>query len=110
MCQNMKELSKIANEIFELEQKKAKKRKEMDELEIRIKELKSETATYMKKRQKKELDVDSFTVLFTAYSRSQFDSKAFIANEQGGKELYDKYCKPVQMQRVTVRVTKGGVV
>lgn len=35
MCTNMKELQTISERIYELEQKKAKKKREMDELEKR---------------------------------------------------------------------------
>lgn len=66
MCRTMKELQTISERIYELEQKKAKKKKEMDALEKEIKELKSETSSYMKKRQKNELTVAGLTVLFTA--------------------------------------------
>ena len=48
----MKELQTISEKIYELEQKKAKKKKELDALDKEIKELKSETSSYMKKRQK----------------------------------------------------------
>lgn len=51
----MKEFQTISERIFELEQRKAKKKKEMEALEKEIKQLKSETASYMKKRQKNEL-------------------------------------------------------
>lgn len=67
MCRTMKELQTISERIYELEQKKAKKKKEMDALEKEIKELKSETSSYMKKRQKNELTVAGLTVLFTAF-------------------------------------------
>lgn len=72
MCRTMKELQTISERIYELEQKKAKKKKEMDALEKEIKELKSETSSYMKKRQKNELTVAGLTVLFTAFVRSSF--------------------------------------
>ena len=52
MCTNMKELQTISEKIFDLEQKTAKKKKEMDALEKEIKQLKSETSSYMNKRQK----------------------------------------------------------
>ena len=55
MCANMKEFQTISERIFELEQRKAKKKKEMEALEKEIKQLKSEAASYMKKRQKNEL-------------------------------------------------------
>lgn len=42
MCANMKEFQTVSEKIFELEQKKAKKKKEMDALEKEIKQLKSE--------------------------------------------------------------------
>lgn len=79
MCKNMDELSAIANQVYELEQKKAKKKKE----------------------------VDYYKVLYTPFTKPQFDSKAFIANEEKGKELYDKYSKVLQMQRVTVKLATG---
>lgn len=104
MCKNMNELSGIAKQLYELEQKKAKKKKEVDELEAQIKALKEETANYMKKRQKNEIEVDCYKVLYSPYIKPQFDSKAFIANEEKGKELYDKYSKPIQMKRVTVKL------
>ena len=37
MCKNMKELQTVSERIFSLEQKKAQKKKEMDELEKEIK-------------------------------------------------------------------------
>ena len=73
MCRTMKELQTISERIYELEQKKAKKKKEMDALEKEIKELKSETSSYMKKRHKNELTVAGLTVLFTAFVFSCFD-------------------------------------
>ena len=48
MCANMKEFQTVSEKIFELEQKKAKKKKEVDALEKEIKQLKSETSSYMK--------------------------------------------------------------
>ena len=89
MCRTMKELQTISERIYELEQKKAKKKKEMDALEKEIKELKSETSSYMKKRQKNELTVAGLTVLFTAFVRCSFDKDAFI--EENGEESYKKY-------------------
>lgn len=47
MCNNMNDLQKISERIFELEQKKAKKKKEMDSLEKEIKQLKGETSAYI---------------------------------------------------------------
>lgn len=107
MCKNMNELSEIANQIYELEQKKAKKKKEMDELDTKIKALKDETANYMKKRQKKELEVGIFAVIYTPFTRPQFNKDAFIKNEEKGKELYDKYCKQIPMKKVTVKLATG---
>lgn len=104
MCKNMDELSVIANQVYELEQKKAKKKKEVDELDAQIKAYKEEVAAYMKKRQKNEIDVDYYKVLYTPFERPQFDSKAFIANEEKGKELFDKYSKLIQMKKVTVKL------
>lgn len=107
MCSTMNELSKIAKQLYELEAKKAKKKKEVDELEAQIKQLKQETASYMKKRQKNELAVDLFTILFTPYEKPSFDSKAFIANEEKGQELYNKYLKVIPIERVTVKLAKA---
>lgn len=47
MCANMKEFQTVSEKIFELERKKAKKKREMDTLEKEIKQLKSETSSYM---------------------------------------------------------------
>ena len=104
MCSNMKELQELSEKIFELEQKKSKKKKEIDALEKEIKQLKSEA--YMKKRQKKELTVAGLTVLFTAYVKPMFDKDAFIAGEKDGSETYNKYLKNIPMERVTVRLAK----
>lgn len=104
MCQNMNELSRIAKQIYELEQERIKQKKKMEKLEAQIKVLKDEAASYMRKRQKDKLKIDSFEVIFTPYSRNQFDSKAFIANEKDGQELYEKYCKAVQLRKVTVKL------
>lgn len=84
--------------------KESSTKKKLDELDAQIKALKDETALYMKKRQKNELEVDVYKVLYTPYEKPQFDSKAFKANEDNGEELYKKYCKVLQMQKVTVRL------
>lgn len=107
MCKNMDELSAIANHVYELEQKKAKKKKEVDDLDAQIKSLKDEVAVYMKKRQKNELEVDFYKVLYTAFTKPQFDSKAFITNEDKGKELYEKYSRIIPIQRVTIKLATG---
>ncbi|GFI69192.1 hypothetical protein IMSAG249_01013 [Lachnospiraceae bacterium] len=106
MCSNMQEFQTISEKIFELEQKKAKKKKEMDTLEKEIKQLKSETSSYMKKRQKNELTVAGLTVLFTAYVSPRFDKDAFIAGEEDGEATYQKYLKNIPMEKVTVRLAK----
>ena len=107
MCANMKEFQTVSEKIFELEQKKAKKKKELDALEKEIKQLKSETSSYMKKRQKNELTVAGLTVLFTAYVRPTFDKDAFIAGEEDGEATYNKYLRDIPMERVTVRLAKA---
>lgn len=109
MCANMKEFQTISEKLFDLEQKKAKKKKEMDALEKEIKQLKSETSSYMKKRQKSELTVAGLTVLFTAFTQSRFDKDAFIAGEEGGESTYNKYLKIIPVERVTVRLAKGQI-
>ena len=106
MCANMKELQTISEKIFELEQKKAKKKREMDDLEKEIKQLKSETSAYMKKRQKNELTVAGLTILFTAYVSPRFDKEAFIAGEEDGEATYQKYLKNIPMEKVTVKLAK----
>ena len=106
MCANMKEFQTVSEKLYELEQKKARKKKELDDLEKEIKQLKSETSSYMKKRQKSELTVAGFTVLFTAFTRSTFDKDAFIAGEEDGESTYKKYLKDVQVERVTVRLAQ----
>lgn len=83
----MDELSGIAKQLYELEQKKAKKKKEVDDLDVQIKALKDEVVIYMKKRQKNEIEVDRYKVLYTPYTKPQFDSKAFIANEKRVKNF-----------------------
>lgn len=105
MCANMKEFQTVSEKIFELEQKKAKKKKEMDALEKEIKQLKSETSSYMKKRQKEILTVAGLEVLFTVFTRPTFDKDAFIA--KNGEATYKKYSKDVPIERVTVRLAKG---
>ena len=106
MCANMKELQTISERIFDLEQKKAKKKKEMDVLDKEIKQLKSETSIYMKKRQKNILTVAGLEVLFTAFVKPCFDKEAFIAGEKNGEDTYNKYLKKIPMGRVTVRLVK----
>ena len=106
MCANMQEFQTVSEKIFELEQKKAKKKKELDSLEKEIKQLKSETSSYMKKRQKNELTVAGLTVLFTAYMSPRFDKDAFIAGEEDGEATYNKYLKNIPMEKVTVRLAK----
>ena len=109
MCANMKEFQTISERIFDLEQKKAKKKREMDALEKQIKQLKSETSSYMKKRQKNELTVAGLTVLFTAYVSPRFDKDAFIAGEKDGEATYQKYLKNIPMERVTVKLATTQV-
>ncbi len=106
MCANMQEFQTISERIFDLEQKKAKKKKELDSLEKEIKQLKSETSSYMKKRQKNELTVAGLTVLFTAYVSPRFDKDAFIAGEEDGEATYNKYLKNIPMEKVTVKLAK----
>ena len=107
MCTNMKELQTISEKIYELEIKKAKKKKEINDLDKEISQLKSETSAYMKKRNKTELTVAGLTVLFTAYARSLFDKEAFIAGEKDGEETYNKYLKKTTVERVTVKAAKS---
>ena len=78
----------------------------MDALDKEIKQLKSETSSYMKKRQKNELTVAGLTVLFTAFAQSRFDKEAFIAGEENGEATYNKYLKSIPMERVTVKLAK----
>lgn len=108
MCTNMNEFSEIASQIYELEQKKASYKKKTDELDAKIKVLKDEAASYMKKRQKNQLEVGAFAVLYTPYTRPQFNKDAFIKNEKDGQELYDKYCKAISLKKVTVRLAAVG--
>lgn len=108
MCKNMKELQTISERIYELEQKKAKKKREMDALEKEIKELKSETSLYMKKRQKNQLTVSGLTILFTTFVRSSFDKESFIAGEKNGEAIYKKYLRDIPVERVTVKVAKNN--
>lgn len=107
MCANMKEFQTVSEKLFELEQKKAKKKREMDALDKEIKQLKSETSSYMKKRQKNELTVAGLTVLFTVFTRPTFDKDAFIAGEEDGEATYQKYLRSIPMERVTVRLAKS---
>ena len=104
MCKNMDELSVIANQVYELERKKAKKKKDIDDLDAQIKAFKDEVAIYMRKRQ---IEVDYYKVLYTPFERPQFDSKAFISNEENGRELYEKYSKVIPLQKVTVKLATG---
>lgn len=106
MCANMKDFQTVSEKIYELEQKKAKKKKEMDALDKEIKQLKSETSSYMKKRQKNILTVAGLEVLFTAFTQSRFDKDAFVAGEKNGEAIYNKYLKVIPMERVTVRLAK----
>ena len=106
MCQNMKELQEVSEKIFELEQKKAKKKKEMEALEEAVKQLKNEAASYMKKRQKNELNVVGFTVVYKKFDRPYFSKDAFIAGEKNGAVLYKKYSKIVPIEQVTVKIAK----
>lgn len=109
MCANMQEFQTISEKLFDLEQKKAKKKREIDSLEKEIKQLKSETSAYMKKRQKNELTVAGLTVLFTAYVSPRFDKDAFIAGEEDGEATYQKYLKNIPMEKVTVKLAKTQV-
>jgi len=109
MCANMKEFQAVSEKIFELEQKKAKKKRELDALDKEIKQLKSETSSYMKKRQKKILAVAGLEVLFTAFTQPRFDKDAFIAGEEDGEATYQKYLREIPMEKVTVRLAKAQV-
>ena len=106
MCANMEEFQTVSEKIFKLEQKKAKKKKEMDALDKEIKQLKSETSSYMKKRQKQVLTVAGLEVLLTAYVSPRFDKDAFIAGEKDGEATYQKYLKNIPMEKLTVRLAK----
>lgn len=106
MCANMSELQTVSERLYELEQKKAKKKKEMDTLDKEIKQLKSEVSAYMKRRRKSELVVAGLMILFTAYTRPYFDKDAFIAGEKNGETIYNKYTKDTSVERVTVKVAK----
>ena len=107
MCKNMNDFQSISERLYELEEKKSKKKKELDALEKEIKQLKSETSSYMKKRQKNVLVVAGLEVLFTAFTRPTFDKELFIANEVNGEETYKKYLREIPMERVTVRLCKN---
>lgn len=107
MCTNMKEFQTISEKLYELEQKKAKKKREIEAIEKEIRQLKSETSSYMKKRQKTELTVAGLTVLFTAFTKPIFDKTAFITGEKDGETIYNKYLRDIPMERVTVRIAKG---
>lgn len=109
MCANMQEFQTVSEKLFDLEQKKSKKKRELDALEKEIKQLKSETSAYMKKRQKNELTVAGLTVLFTAYVSPRFDKDAFIAGEEDGEATYQKYLRNIPMEKVTVRLAKTQV-
>ena len=65
------------------------------------------TSSYMKKRQKNLLTVAGLEVLFTAYISPRFDKDAFIAGEEDGETIYNKYLKNIPMERVTVRLAKA---
>ena len=106
MCKNMNDFQSLSERLYELEEKKAKKKRELDALEKEIKQLKSETSSYMKKRQKNVLVVAGLEVLFTAFTRPAFDKEAFIANEENGESTYKKYLREIPMERVTVRLCK----
>lgn len=106
MCANMNDLQTVSEKLFELEQKKAKKKKELDNLDKEIKQLKNEVSAYMKKRRKKELEVAGLMILFTVYTRAYFDKEAFIAGEKNGENIYNKYTKDTPVERVTVKVAK----
>lgn len=105
----MQEFQTVSEKLFDLEQKKAKKKREMDALEKQIRQLKSETSSYMKKRQKNELTVAGLTVLFTAFTKPAFDKDAFIAGEEDGEATYNKYLKNIPMERVTVKLATTKV-
>lgn len=107
MCKNMNDFQTISERLYELEEKKAKKKRELDALEKEIKQLKSETSSYMKKRQKNILVVAGLEVLFTAFTKPTFDKELFIANEVNGEETYKKYLREIPMERVTVRLCKN---
>ena len=106
MCANMNEFQTVSERLFELEQKRAKKKKEMDVLDKEIKQLKGEASAYMKKRRKSMLEVAGLMVLFTAYTRPYFDKDAFIAGEKNGEAIYNKYAKDTSVERLTVKVAK----
>ena len=106
MCANMEEFQAASERLFELEQKKAKKKRELDELDREIGRLKGEASSYMKKRKKGELTVAGLTVLFTAFTRATFDKDAFIAGEEDGEATYKKYIREIPIERVSVRPAK----
>lgn len=107
MCNNMDDLKAITELIYEMEQKKAEKKKELDSIDKQIKELKNQTSSYMKKRKKNLLAVGSLEVLFTEYVQPVFDKNAFISGEENGEATYKKYVREVPMKKVTVRICKA---
>lgn len=104
MCKTMKEFSSIAETLYNLEQKKASKKKEVNALDAKIKALKKETASYMKKRQKSEINVSTYNVRYSPYMKPSFDHKAFIENEEDGQKLYEKYKKETHVELITIKI------
>ena len=82
MCRTMKELQTISERIYELEQKKAKKKKEMDALEKEIKELKAverEIIGYMDTNEKVSEIGNNFTIKLSTCERKTLDNKRLEA-------------------------------
>ncbi|WP_152614220.1 hypothetical protein [Robinsoniella sp. KNHs210] len=104
MCKSMKEFSSIAETLYNLEQKKASKKKEVNALDAKIKALKKETASYMKKRRKSEINVSTYNVRYSPYMKPFFDHKAFIENEEDGQKLYEKYKKETPVELITIKI------
>ena len=100
----MKELQQVSEKIFELEQKKAKKKRDWCSWE-RNKTVKKWDIFLYEETSKERIDCCRINNSFHSIHKSSFDKDVFIANE--GEDKYKKYLKDIQVERVTVKVANN---
>lgn len=87
MCKNMSEFESLVKQIQQANENLKKK-------EAEIEKLKDELKSYMRKRQKTELEAREAGVVVTYKEvvSMRFNKEGFIAIH--GEETYEKYCAP----------------
>lgn len=103
MCKNMNEFESLVNRIQQENENLKKK-------ETEIEKLKDELKSYMRKRQKTELEAREAGVVVTYKEvvSMRFNKDGFIA--MYGKEIYKKYCVPSSCMKLNFTKPKRKAV